>query len=228
MKQGTVYNISPTILCYRPFCPQHSRGHRQLSHEGCVLHVLFCQTSLVCGHQVRTGSGQVILGDSCPGPDLEHSRDSSDQQLEPFLNFHSPWDDRKLEVLGMHNEGWRGEVTSLLGVTWLGSQKDRWWNDLDGLGLCTCITTAEYDGNFLKIWSKNPWKGLSFPTLLENPFLCAEKIWVNMFTAAHTFLADKSKTIQMPISSSRPPPDEEQLHSHPYYCNLESSQVKWS
>lgn len=59
MKQGTVYNISPTILCYRPFCPQHSRGHRQLSHEGCVLHVLFCQTSLVCGHQVRTGSGHV-------------------------------------------------------------------------------------------------------------------------------------------------------------------------
>lgn len=60
---------------------------------------------------------QVILGDSCPGPDLEHSRDSSDQQLEPFLNFHSPWDDRKLEVLGMHNEGWCGEVISLLGVT---------------------------------------------------------------------------------------------------------------
>ena len=60
---------------------------------------------------------QVVLMDSCPGPDLEHSRGSSDQQLEPFLNFHSPWDDRKLEIFGIHNAGWCGEVTSLLGAT---------------------------------------------------------------------------------------------------------------
>ena len=60
---------------------------------------------------------QVVLMDSCPGPDLEHSRGSSDQQLEPFLNFHFPWDDRKLKVLGIHNEGWCGEVASLLGAT---------------------------------------------------------------------------------------------------------------
>lgn len=30
-------------------------------------------------------------------------------------------------------------------------KKDRWGNDLDDLGLCICIPTAEYDGNFLKI-----------------------------------------------------------------------------
>lgn len=48
----------------------------------------------------------------------------------------------------------------------------KWFDDL---GLCICIATAEYDGNFLKIWLKNQWKGLSFPTLLWKTPSCVQR-----------------------------------------------------